>query len=62
MKRIYQTPTTDCYIIELQQMIAMSLGDGTDAIEGNLSREFDFGFEDETVTITDDDGISSWLE
>ena len=64
MKRMYQTPTTDCYKIESQKMIAMSLGDGTDAQEGNLSREFDYDvdFGDESLIDTDNYDISSWME
>lgn len=42
MKRKYQTPTTTCVNIQLQQMIAVSTAGTTDTTEGNLSRELDF--------------------
>lgn len=41
MKKRYETPTTRCIKVAMQQMIAMSLTGTTDETLNNLSREVD---------------------
>lgn len=42
MKKRYETPTTHCVEIALQQMIALSAGGYTDQVINNLSRRVDY--------------------
>ena len=49
MKKRYETPTTQWFAVELEQMIALSVIDTTDEIANNLSREIGIDSEFETV-------------